>query len=98
MSCNPLWSICELPHHLLEFHRDRTIPFHQPASPPIVFILFEGPTGAMDWLLRIFQTDGVIWKKDEDRRKGKSRRFCLGGRMYSIPYRTCYFAQDDYEE
>ena len=39
-----------------------------------------------------------IRKKKKDRRKGKSRRFCLGGRMYSIPYRTCYFAQDDYEE
>ena len=32
-------------------------------------------------------TDGVVRpkKKDKDIRKGKSRRYCLGGRIYSIP-------------
>ena len=32
------------------------------------------------------------YKNDKDRREGKGRRCCLGGRMYSIPRRTSYFA------
>ena len=45
-------------------------------------------------------TDGVVRpkKKDKDIRKGKSRRYCLGGRIYSIPCRASYLPQDDFEE
>ena len=37
-------------------------------------------------------TDGVVRpkKKDKDRRKDKSRRYCLGGRIYSIPCHASY--------
>ena len=35
------------------------------------------------------------YKKDKDSRKGKGRRCCLGGRIYSIPCRTSCFAQVD---
>ena len=38
-------------------------------------------------------------KKDKDRRKGKGRRCCLRGRVYSIPSRaSSYFAKDQFEE
>ena len=37
-------------------------------------------------------------KKDKDRRKGKGRRFCLGGRIYSIPCRTSCFEKDNFEQ
>ena len=43
-------------------------------------------------------TTNIQTKKDKDRRKGKGRRCCLGGRIYSIPCRTSYFALDDFEE
>ena len=31
-------------------------------------------------------------KKDNDRREGKGRRFCWGGRIYVIPCRSSCFA------
>ena len=34
-------------------------------------------------------------KKDKDRRKGKGRRFCLGGRIYLIPCSPSCFALDN---
>ena len=37
-------------------------------------------------------------KKDLDRSKGKGRRICLGGRIYSIPCRTRGFASVVLEE
>ena len=37
-------------------------------------------------------------KKDKDRREGKGRRLCLGGRIYSIPSRANHFAYGDFEE
>ena len=38
-------------------------------------------------------------KKDGDRRQGKSRRVCLGGRIYSIPLpRYSWFASVDLKE
>ena len=37
-------------------------------------------------------------KKIKDRGKDKGRCFCLGERIYSIPCRARYFAQDDFEE
>ena len=36
-------------------------------------------------------------KKDKDRRKGKGRRFWLGGGIYSIPCHASCFAKDDFE-
>ena len=36
--------------------------------------------------------------KEKDRRKGKGRSVCLGERIYSIPCRASYFAEDDFEE
>ena len=42
---------------------------------------------------------GVLRKPDDgDRRKGKGRSVCLGERIYSIPCRASYFAEDDFEE
>ena len=40
---------------------------------------------------------GTGKQTDKDRIKGKGRRFCLGGRIYSIPCRASYFADDDSE-
>ena len=37
----------------------------------------------------------MSWKKNKDKRNGKGRRFCLRGRMSSIPCRASYFALDD---
>ena len=37
-------------------------------------------------------------KKDGDRGKGKGRRVCLGGRIYSIPCRPSCFTLVDLEE
>ena len=37
-------------------------------------------------------------KKDGDRSKGKGRRVCLGGRIYSIPCRASCFDSVDFEE
>ena len=34
-------------------------------------------------------------KKKEDKDRSKGRPLCLGGRIYSINCRACYFAQDD---
>ena len=60
-----------------------------------VFSKVGTPFGKMDLIRNTCcqWTDVVVTKKkDENRRQGKGRRVCLGGRIYSIPCRASCFA------
>ena len=48
--------------------------------------------------LKMFMTIILTAYQCDHRREGKGRRFCLGVTIYSIPCRTRYFAQDDFED
>ena len=74
--------------------------YHFTSQPAHQLFLFYLRVQLVPWIsCSVFFRQMESHKEEEERQKKRQRSsLCLGGRMYSIHCRTCYFAQDDYEE